>query len=331
MPPSIRSVAILGAGIAGLACAQALTRAGLSVTLLDKGRRPGGRIATRHAEGTAFNHGAQFASARGAAFDALLQRLTADGHAAPWAAAGPGRIVFLPGMSALPALLTTAVQASGARLLTATHAAFLHDQDGGWQVRHHPAEAMRPGAVASTGGTLLDRHDAVLLAMPAPQAAALLAAIGHPHAKAAAGAVLAPCWAVMARFDAPFAVPPVLTGAHPDLPWAARETARPGRSDSGEAWTLHAGADWSRAHLEASADRVEEALLALFRRLTGAPLASWVRAHRWRHALVETPVGEPCLWDAGARIGACGDWLIGGRIEAAYDSGLALADRVLGG
>jgi len=47
MSRSIGSAIIIGAGIAGLACGLELARAGLAVTLLDKGRRPGGRAATR--------------------------------------------------------------------------------------------------------------------------------------------------------------------------------------------------------------------------------------------------------------------------------------------
>jgi renalase len=52
-------------------------------------------------------------------------------------------------------------------------------------------------------------------------------------------------------------------------------------------------------------------------------------AHRWRYALVETPLGQACLWDDAARLGVCGDWCLGGRIEAAHDSGTALARAVL--
>jgi renalase len=43
----------------------------------------------------------------------------------------------------------------------------------------------------------------------------------------------------------------------------------------------------------------------------------------------ETP-GEDCLWDCVERLGACGDWCVGGRVEAAFLSGVALAGRVLG-
>jgi predicted NAD/FAD-dependent oxidoreductase len=44
---------------------------------------------------------------------------------------------------------------------------------------------------------------------------------------------------------------------------------------------------------------------------------------------VETPLGQEYLWDRSARIGVCGDWCLGARVEAAYDSGVALARAVL--
>ena len=47
----LERVAVVGAGIAGLAAARRLAAAGVEVTVFDKARRPGGRLATRRAEG----------------------------------------------------------------------------------------------------------------------------------------------------------------------------------------------------------------------------------------------------------------------------------------
>ncbi len=62
----------------------------------------------------------------------------------------------------------------------------------------------------------------------------------------------------------------------------------------------------------------------------GGSLPAWLHrdAHRWRHALPETPIGEACLWNAELRLGACGDWCLEGRVEAAFDSGRRLAQRI---
>jgi len=324
-------VAVVGAGVAGLACATVLARAGIGVMLLEKARRPGGRVATRRVEGLAFNHGAQFAAARGPEFAALRADLAARGIATSWpAAGGEGRRMSChPGMSALPAAMAAQAAMAGADLHTERQAAFLQQCDGGWQVRHLGAAEISPGSTASEGGALSGPFDAVLVARPGQQAASLLATAGHRFTAIASAAVMAPCWAVMARFAEPVAGADVRQSATSPIAWAAREGSRPGAPPAADHWVLHASASWSRMHLEASATDAGAALMAVFRAETGAAAPDLVLAHRWRYALAETPLGEACLWDDAERLGVCGDWCLGGRVEAAHDSGTALARAVL--
>jgi predicted NAD/FAD-dependent oxidoreductase len=328
------SIAVVGAGIAGLACATTLAEAGHGVSLFDKGRRPGGRVATRRADGVSFDHGAQFATARGAGFSRLIDSLVPAGVMVPWPAARRGADIAWvgsPGMSALPRAMADRLAAQRVTLHTGRHVAFLHD---GGALRHMPAAEVKPGTVTPEGGDLSERFDAVLLALPAPQAVPLLAAIGHRFAADAARAVIAPCWAVLLVFETPVLGPDCLRPTGSPLAWIARDSARP-RADGGqtaapEAWVLHASAAWTRAHMDDPADSVIAALLEAFREATGSSASPLHRlAHRWRYALVETPLGQPCLWDATARLGLCGDWCLGPRVEAAYDSGVALAQTVL--
>ena len=58
--------------------------------------------------------------------------------------------------------------------------------------------------------------------------------------------------------------------------------------------------------------------------------AIFARAHRWRYSIAGTALSGGCLWDAGRRIGACGDWCSGSRVEGAFVSGMAIAGRILG-
>ena len=71
---------IIGTGIAGLAAGRIAQQAGQSVVLIDKGRRVGGRVATRRADGFLFNHGAQFASSTSADFSDILGAAAAAGN-----------------------------------------------------------------------------------------------------------------------------------------------------------------------------------------------------------------------------------------------------------
>ena len=92
---------------------------------------------------------------------------------------------------------------------------------------------------------------------------------------------------------------------------------------------VHATPDWSRAHLNTPGERVAEAQVSTAKRLTAVALDPVeLQSHCWLYAQVEHAVGEPCLWDPESSVGVCGDGLLGGRIEYALLSGLALADRM---
>jgi hypothetical protein len=170
--------------------------------------------------------------------------------------------------------------------------------------------------------------DAVVVAAPAPQAIPLLRA-APALAAAAERAVMAPCWTGLFAFDAPLPLPDLVRPGDGPLAWLARNGTKPGR-DGGESWVVHARPDWTREHLEADAATAVEALTAALRDVAGElPRPTFARAHRWRYARVETPVGDPCLFDPETLIGACGDWCLGARVEAAFLSGAAAAGRVL--
>jgi len=165
--------------------------------------------------------------------------------------------------------------------------------------------------------------------VPAPQAGPLLAE--EPWLEEATRrARLHPCWAVLAAYAEALDVP--FDGAfveHPALSWVARNSSKPGRPP-GEAWVLHAGREWSEAHLEGDPREVAPLLLAAFDEVVGRalPRPVFLHAHRWRFAQPDPALEAPCLWDSAARLGAGGDWCGGPRVEGASLSGSALADRV---
>lgn len=72
----IRSALVVGAGLAGLVAAQRLAAAGIRVTVFDKGRGPGGRMATRREGDACWDHGAQFFTARDPRFAEMVARWT---------------------------------------------------------------------------------------------------------------------------------------------------------------------------------------------------------------------------------------------------------------
>ena len=306
-------IAIIGGGLAGLACAARLTGANHRVVVYDKGRIPGGRLSTRTMETklgpVCFDHGAQFFTARDAAFRAEVDRWERAGVVAPWPAAGHEAWVGVPGMSA-PALAL----AAGLEVQRSIRVDALRRDRSGWFVS---AETRDVGP-----------FEAAVVALPAEQARALVAPWDPSMEGAAASTPSDPCWTVMAAFEDRVPVTQEIFKQRDIVDWAARNSAKPGRSGP-EAWVLHATPAWSRAHLEDSAEDIGPALLAAFSVVAEATLPEpvAVAAHRWRYAR-SGRLGRPSLWNGRLKLGLCGDWLLGPRVESAWVSGDHLADQV---
>lgn len=321
------AIAIVGAGIAGLACARVLAQAGHRVTVYEKSQGVGGRMSTRRAQGWQADHGAQYFTARHPAFVAEVSRWVANGAAAPWLA----RAVDIDPLGQQARLAPT-VRYVGAPCMTEP----ARRLSAGIDVKHGATivELMpdrRGWRLASDEhGVLACRHDVVVVALPAPQAAALLRHAAPELAEIALRAQMRPIWAVMAQCSPvpalAFDIAHVRGGP---LGWIAHDTSKPGRTGT-NTWVLHATPTWSHAHLDAPPEQITRTLLDAFRDIAGAS-AGTATAHRWRHAELapsSAAISSRFAWRAGLRIGLCGDWLAGGRIEGAWLSGIGLGDTL---
>lgn len=321
-------VAIVGAGVSGLICARSLHDQGFAVTVFEKSRGTGGRISTRRADGWQFDHGTQYFTARAPVFQRHVQNWIERGVAAEW----HGRFVVLGQRGTgtrEPAPAEKRYVGNGGMNAIARHmardldvrcntgVASANRLDGAWMLTG--AEGPSPGS-----------FDVLVVAVPAPQAVPFVA--GTTIEKVAASVRHEPCWAVMAGFENP--LPIDFDGAlvhHAALAWISRDCSKPGRP-ARETWVLHATPAWSRAHLEDTPEAVSALLLAELAVVTGQPVPApaFVAAHRWRYALPAEPLHDRCLFDASSNLVACGDWCGGPRVEGAFLSGMAAADRILG-
>jgi renalase len=308
---------VIGAGLAGLACARRLGEAGVHARVFEAQRAPGGRLATRRFAVASFDHGAQYLTATDAGFHELLERAAAAGAAARWEPAWPQRDargalwVGMPAMNALPRQLAEGLEIEyGARIVR------LERNRRGW-------------TLLDDRGAAHSDFTAVALALPAPLAASLAGA-RTPLTARARVVSMAPCWAALIAFDAPLpGLPDAGFAGDPILRWFARNGSKPGR-EAQDAWVLHAAPEWSRVEFDQPAHEVLRALLDRLAAVAGRalPRALVADAHRWRHARVEAPLGEACLFDADAGLGFCGDWCLDARAEAAWLSGVALGQAL---
>lgn len=302
-------VAIVGAGIAGLACAKRLTERGIDVALFDKGRRPGGRLSSlRLAEGE-WDFGAPYFKVTDPEFAAQAKVWEQAGLIARWPAGPDGAWVGVPAMNSLVAAETDRLQVRfDAQVLR------IDQTEAGWSLS---GPDLREGPFA-----------AVVLAVPCEQAAPLLALHDLMMAQEAASVRSVPSWSVMAGFAEPLIGLPDMVRDQGPIRWAARNNSKPGRGTA-ECWVIHSASEWSRDNVEMAPERVAAELLGALALTSKAPLPDPVllKAHRWRYAMPLGQRGAP-LWNSGLRLGACGDWCVRPEIEGAWRSGVHLAERI---
>lgn len=350
----MKNIAVIGAGMAGLACSQALQEAGFLVTVFEKSRGPSGRVSTRQGDGWQCDHGAQYFTVTTAPFAEQMDKWLQAGVVTVW----QGKLFETDGTQLQPKAghkqrfigvpKNTAPARQMAERLTVELEQTI-DQisftQGFWHVR------------SKEHGLYPQAFDQVVLAIPAPQAAVLLQ--HQPHLQAlAAGVKMRGCWALMARYAQPLPLPydGLFVNAGP-LSWVARDSSKQGRLtvlsmparadvskdlasvlpqvDAGqpadriaEVWSLHASAEWSEAHLEDPPEQVAAAMLEAFVALGGATTAAY-NIHRWRYADCDPPLTQAYAFDPAQQLGLCGDWLNGGKVEGAWMSGYLLAQALI--
>ena len=337
-----KHIAIVGAGMAAITCARTLVQAGHRVTVIEKSHTVGGRMSTRNSPFGTFDHGAQYFTVRDPRFALALQ--TTPKISKAWSA-NTVRVLDERGMvaaAALPARESHFVPSPGMSALVKEWAKPLAlNIELKTRVTHMEADALNPKQwQLRTEGDNDSAHvysgfDAVVLAIPSPQAQALLATCkkGAALAKKIEKVEVAPCWTLMLAF--PQAMQPDMytlgpqwnaaRSTHHRVAWLARESSKPGRGKI-ERWTVQASAEWSQEHLNDDPKRIQAKLQKAFTEITGIrAVPAHVDSQRWLYAKTTKPLGKSHLWDAKSGLGLCGDWCLGHRVEDAFVSGLELA------
>lgn len=308
-------VIVVGAGVCGVACARELASRGVAVRVLERAPSVGGRLGVHRHDGRPADTGAAYFTVDDDEFGRRVRRWQDAGLARPWT----DRLAVFRGTARQdPATGPMRWAApAGLRGLVTDLAADLTVELG------REVGAVGPGPVVDG-----ERADAVVLAMPDPQAARLLDP-GSPAATAAAGRDWKPVLALVAGYPARRwpELPAAFVNDHPTLSLVADDGRR--RGDAAPVLVAHSTAEVARRHDADPQAAVPEMTAALAELLELDRAPEWTHVHRWRCAAPARP-REDAFHLGEDAIALAGDGWGRSKVQTAYLSGLYLGRALAG-
>uniref|UniRef100_A0A0E0JBZ7 Amine oxidase domain-containing protein n=1 Tax=Oryza nivara TaxID=4536 RepID=A0A0E0JBZ7_ORYNI len=357
VPPD-PSVAVVGGGASGLACAASLAARGVRAVVFDTGMHGlGGRMATRaiaaagdqQQQQLVFDHAAQFFTASDERFKrvvdewmdkglvrewgGLIGELDAGGHFRPMPSSSPPRYIGVDGMRPLADAILP--ESDLIEVVRPCWISKLEPFNGLWRL----FENEKPHG----------QYDAIVIAHNGKCANRLLSTSGLPLLTRQMK--LSSVWALLAAFQDPLPIPQTdsygtFEGAFvkdvDSLSWMANNTQKlfPLQTGRPECWTFFSTAAYGKRNKvpqenipKITAEKVKEDMLRGVELALGLSRGSlqqpfYTRVQLWGAALPMNTPGVPCIFDPQGRAGICGDWLTGSSIEAAVLSGMSLANHI---
>ncbi|MBD2089202.1 FAD-dependent oxidoreductase [Microcoleus sp. FACHB-1515] len=324
-------VAIVGAGLSGLICAQQLRRSGYQVALIEKSRGLGGRLATRRLPNTCADHGVRFLDEQGTRTGELIQAGRDRNLLQAWtdsehqlngelgSTAVPPRYAAADGMTAIAKALATQLEIHHSLRVVQLAAG------ESWRLTCESGEAFEARSIG--------------LAIPAPQAATLIESIAFPPTDLLTqvrSVEFDPCLTVIATYDRKYQAEVEslpwrsIEVNHDDVTWIGIDSSKR-KNSAAPVMVLHSSAEFALRFLEA------EDLQAIANHLLdcASNLLPWLnqpeilQIHRWRYAFVRRACPDLTLLATHPLpIACCGDWCGGTNVEAALRSGEATAAQI---
>lgn len=321
----MKSIAIIGAGIAGVTLARQL-QGRAEIQIFEKSSGFGGRMATRRTSTYQFDHGAQFFTARSKQFRNLLHNSVNESQIQAWSprvlTLDPEKkpykrewfephYVAVPGMNSLCEAL-----AEDLNITLQAQVGHIESGEKGWLLN-------------DSAGQRLGRFDWVISTAPAPQADELLPDCFR-HKPELSTVDFSPCFSLMLGFEsAPKLNFDAAVIRNSSLAWVASDSSKQGRQ-SLFSLVAHSDNTWARTQLESNIEDVRHRMLNALGEVMGNTLAQpdHIAIHRWKYAKAEFNLEDDFLVDESNQLAACGDWCSGSRIEDAYLSGLKLGEHL---
>jgi hypothetical protein len=342
-------VAVIGAGISGLVCAQQLRFAGYKVVVVEKSRGLGGRVATRRLYGTCADHGACYLKPRGELLGRFVQLLCDRGVLQVWTdtiyeySHYEGSHKQIESTNPYPRYVASAGMSAIAKFLAPGLEIWLNQRVEALNVASdrclwHLTLQSNSNSTATKSPELTAK--AVVMAIPAPQAVILLQPLNDQLPALFLGRLgyveFDPCLSVMAGYSAQLHQPPdwkaITFVDDSELGWVSLDSSK--RMEAGQSlvFVLQSSANFARRRLEVKdIQPIGNQLLlrAAEYLLPWLNQPEWMQVHRWRYAFPSRPLAIPCLSaETPLPLVCCGDWCGGNQVEDAMQSGIAAAEQI---
>jgi renalase len=341
-------IAIVGAGIAGIACARELQAAGYQgIAIFEKSRGVGGRLTTRRMFDTCVDRGTCYISPKGEEFRSLFDRLIADNVVETWTDT-THTLTANGDLIADPNIYPRYVAPGGMNKIAKYLAKDLDIRFGQRTIAIQPDGSLWRLKIDGTEPTeILART--VILAIPAPQAVDILSPLTdmlsveflnnlksvefYPSIALAAGYT----HLQLAQWEAAYPqVKSVTCSDDPILAWLGLDSSKR-RQPAPPVFVLQSTAEFAAKypHPQDTAlasvlmlERASERLFPWFQNF------QWQEPHLWRYAIPKSPrplslqPRSTDLYlsiDTPAPLFCMGDWCRGRKVEDAFMSGLAVA------
>lgn len=324
------NIAIIGAGLSGLTLATYL-QTNANVHLFEKSRGVGGRLATRRAEPYQFDHGAQFFTVKTDAFRCFIQPMLSQGIIKPWPAKfveisertichrrvwqdHPEHYVGVPTMNAMAKYLS--------KNLTITHDT---------RVQSVVKDKQR-WCLINQENESLGYYDWVISTVPAQQALELLPDDCDFYQQLNSVNMQA-CFSLMLGFENDLCLDfDAALVRNEDVSWLSINSNKPHRNTA-FSLLINSTNQWANKHIDDDKQKVLSYLIQQASQIIQRDLnqANHQAIHAWRYAnIAKQSSNQPYFIDENRQLAVAGDWLIQGRVEAAFTSGANLAQHLLG-
>lgn len=310
---------IIGGGLTGLIAATLLQRQGHRVTVLDKGRGIGGRLATRRLtlgekiEGV-FDYGTQYFSVKDPRFQVWVDEWLHQKVIKVWSHGfeqpdGNPRYCGVKGTRGIAKYL-----AKHLAVHTSTRVIKINREDQ-WQI--------------TTADHQSYRSKALVMTLPVPQSLTLLDTSSLVLPENLRQSLLKikyySCLAILALLEKPSKIPTPggITPEPESLVWLG-DNHQKGISPHGYAVTIHASPEFSDTHWDDDDSEIAAQLFAAASEYLGSKIIKY-QVHRWRYSLPQTFYSQACAKLPQFSLVLGGDAFVAAKLEGAVISGMAAA------